>query len=133
MDVQQRRVPNWALVPVAVAVLMWQLLQGGTTYRDALVPSLLGGMIGIVFWLPGYWLRRTGAGDVKFAVVMGLLLGPIPALEANLVALVMLGAYALPSAYAGHYENRIPAVPALAFGLIVELIGGPWWLGQGGF
>lgn len=95
------------------------------------MPGLVGMVIGAAIWLPGYLLKQSGAGDVKLAMTIGLILGPLRAIEANLLALLVLGVYALPSAYLGGFRVRIPAVPALAFGFIVELISGPWLLGKG--
>lgn len=130
-DIRQRRVLNVALLPVFVLAVIGRSLEGWSGSPQSLIPGLIGAAISLGFWLPGYLLKQSGAGDVKFAMVVGLILGPLRAVEANLLALLILGMYALPSAYIGRTETRIPAVPALAFGFIVELIYGPWLLGRG--
>lgn len=57
--------------------------------------SLLGGVIGLAFFLPLYALRAMGAGDVKFFALLGLMMGASALLPIWLIASVIAGMHAL--------------------------------------
>ncbi|HEY0973483.1 MAG TPA: A24 family peptidase [Solimonas sp.] len=128
-DIRHHRVLNVALVPVAAFALAARVSGGWPGCDLSLWSGLAGAAIGLAFWLPGYLLKRSGAGDVKCAMVMGLVLGGTRALEANLIGFIALGLLALIAMLAGRRNSRIAAVPALATGFIAALAGGPWLLG----
>ncbi len=95
IDWQQRRVPNvllLALLLPAVAVLAWR---GTGILGIGWLPSLLGLALALALTLPGYALSRFGAGDVKLAAVMGLVLGWPLVVYALLVAGLLMGLGAL--------------------------------------
>lgn len=127
-DVRHRRVLNWALLPVLGFALAARISGGWPGCELSLVDGLLGALIGLVCWLPGYAIKKSGAGDVKLAIVMGLVLGGTRAFEANLIGFLVLGVQALVFYALGRRGTRMPAVPALAVGFIAELWGGPWLL-----
>ena len=130
-DVRHRRVLNWALAPVAILALAARASGGGSGCELSLVDGLIGAGIGLLMWLPGYGLKQCGAGDVKCAMVMGLVLGTSRALEANLLGFLVLGLMSVAMIVAGRRGRRIPAVPALSLAFCVELMGGPWILLRG--
>ena len=129
VDIRWRRVPNLALLPV----LLLLLLGGVHSYGSGCWPepgsSAVGALVGLAVWLPGYALGQVGAGDVKCAFVFGAVLGGVEALEANLLGLLVLGLMAAVAVVSGRRAVRLPVVPALALGFLIELAGGPWLLG----
>jgi len=72
-DLVARRVPNNLLI--VLAAMQCVLMVAGCAEASWLqaVAGLGAGLIGL---LPFYLLRMMGAGDVKFAALMGLMCGP---------------------------------------------------------
>lgn len=130
-DARHRRVLNWALAPVAAFALAARAAGGWQGCELSLLSGLAGAAIGLAFWLPGYLLKQSGAGDVKCAMTMGLVLGASRALEANLLGFLLLGLMSVAMLAAGRRGVRIPAVPALSLAFVAELAGGPWMLLRG--
>ncbi len=73
-DLQQRRVPNWLVVAGAVLAVVALALGTGPLGFDWQA-ALLGGAAGFGFLLLFYATGLMGAGDVKFAGVLGLWVG----------------------------------------------------------
>jgi len=127
-DWRQMRVPNvllvLALVPASLALIFNPT---GLLGADRL--SSLAGM-GIAFGLtlPGYIFRRFGAGDVKFAAVLGLMLGTARAFELILGASLLMGLAAL-ILLKLPVRNKFAAAPMLAAAFIVEMFCGPLLVG----
>ena len=94
-DWRHRRIPNALLLAVLLPAGALGVLLGSGPRG---VPTLTGGSglaAGFAVTLPGYLARLLGAGDVKLAAVLGLLLG-LPALWwALLAAALILGVMAL--------------------------------------
>lgn len=71
-DARQRRISNGLTLGAAALALAW-LLCTGTTWLGA--DAEQGGwacVIALVLTLPGYWMGRMGAGDVKLMTALGL-------------------------------------------------------------
>lgn len=92
-DLRARRIPN---------VITLALLLGGVGYALATkAPSVAlahvfgGGAVGLVLWLPFWFGRVLGAGDVKLAAAAGTWLGIPGVVEASLLAAVVGGVLAL--------------------------------------
>lgn len=83
--------------------------------------------LGFALTLPGYVLRRFGAGDVKFAAVLGLLLGVTRSFEMVLISSLLMGvtAFALLLLMKLPRETKFPAAPMLAVAFAVEMVFGP--------
>jgi prepilin peptidase CpaA len=127
-DWTHRRVPNVALLLVLVPAVLALVFQG-QGLLGARVWSSLGGMaLGFALTLPGYLMHRLGAGDVKFAAVLGLLLGTVRGFEMVLLASVLmgLGAAALLLMWKFPKQTRFPAAPLLSLAFVAEMLGGPW-------
>jgi len=93
-DLGGRRVPNtWALggAMLAIAALLTGYALFGLTWRSA----LSGAVSAFVVLLCGYAVGLMGAGDVKFAGVLGLWLGLSPWLPIAIGAGVLAGVHAL--------------------------------------
>lgn len=125
-DWQRQRVANGALVLMLVPALLALLLDGKGLLGASPGSSFGGMLLAFAATLPGYRLRLLGAGDVKFAAVLGLLLGVRRALEMLLWAALLLGVLALLLWWLhGTHKARFAAAPALSAGLLLELLGGP--------
>ena len=93
-DLLQRRVPNrWLLLSAALAflVLARDASPLAVTWQDALT----GGGVAFVVLLGFYALGMMGAGDVKFAAVLGLWLGGPPLVPIAVGAGLLAGGHAL--------------------------------------
>lgn len=113
-DFARRRIPNFALLPVVLIAAALPAIQGSGLLGVSPAASLFGGAIALAL-LPAYAAGGLGAGDVKLASTMGLLLGPGPMALVLVLAALLLGAAAWwiakmrPAARA-----HIPAAPMLA-------------------
>jgi len=123
-DLAVRRIANAALILVlAPALLALALNEQGLLGADRL-SSLLGLGLALTLTLPGYALGQLGAGDAKFAAVLGLLLGVQAIAACLLAAALILGLMAAVSALArGERAARMPTAPALALAFAASLAG----------
>jgi leader peptidase (prepilin peptidase) / N-methyltransferase len=122
IDFEHRRVLNVMLAPAAVAALLLSSVPG----MPGISAALLGGALGLgVFGLLGIAGRGRlmGAGDVKLAGLIGLMLG-YPAVTTALLAGTMLGGLAavglLVTRRAGR-KSYMAYAPYLALGAIIIL------------
>ncbi len=129
VDIRWRRVPNLALLPVLLMLVVAGVLNYGSGCWPEPGSSGVGAVLALAMWLPGYAVGQVGAGDVKCAFVFSAVLGGVEALEANLLGLLVLGLMAATAMVRGRRAARLPVVPALALGFLIELAGGPWLLG----
>ena len=125
-DWQQHRIPNAGLVLVLVPALLCLAVNRQGLLHTPITDSLLGFLTAGGILLPGYALGYMGAGDVKLAAVMGLLLGVLPALKMLLVFAVLLGAMSLVAFWRFRRQpqpnkRRVPAAPALMLGFTGQL------------
>lgn len=129
-DWQSHRIPNVALVLLLVPAVLALVVNGVGLLMLPPVPSLLGFLLGGGILLPGYVLGKMGAGDVKFAACIGLLLGPQSTCKMLLMFAIALGVL---SAAVWAYQRRVPdggkrriaAAPAMAAAFIVQLLWNP--------
>jgi len=71
-DARQRRIANLLTLGVGALALVY-LLYCGTTWMGAAAEQ--GGwacLVALAFTLPGYFMGRMGAGDVKLMIALGL-------------------------------------------------------------
>jgi len=94
-DWRRRRVPNPALILVAVPAVLALVFYRKGLLGAGVVESLVGFAFGAVILLPGYLSKQIGAGDVKLAALLGLLLGIKSALLAMLAAGIVIGLMAV--------------------------------------
>ncbi|MES2490377.1 MAG: prepilin peptidase [Pseudomonadota bacterium] len=125
-DWRSHRIPNVALVLVLVPAILALVVNGKGLLGVAILPSLMGFFVGGAILLPGYAIGKMGAGDVKFAACMGLLLGPLATFKMLLIFAILLGAIsAAVWMFYRHVpesgQRRIAAAPALAVGFSIQL------------
>jgi prepilin signal peptidase PulO-like enzyme (type II secretory pathway) len=122
IDFEHRRVLNVMLAPAAVVALLVSFLPGAPDPLQA----LLGGALGFgIFLLLGLLSRGAmGAGDIKLAGVIGLMIGYPPIISALLLGVALGGAAAavlLVARRAGR-KSTMAYAPYLAVGAIVVLL-----------
>jgi leader peptidase (prepilin peptidase) / N-methyltransferase len=126
IDFEHRRVLNVMLLPAAGAALAFSFLPG----QPGLISALLGAAAGLGLFLIFALISRghLGAGDVKLAAVLGLMLG-FPAVFYALFAGVILGGVAalalLVTRRAGRksYMAYAPYLSVGALGVLLQLLG----------
>jgi prepilin peptidase CpaA len=91
-DISYRCIPNYLILLGAALGILFGIHHQGLA---GLAASLLGLLVGIGLFLPGYLLRMTGGGDVKLMGALGSLLGPWLTLCAFLLYLLFGVAWAL--------------------------------------
>ncbi len=144
-DMAQRRIPNGLTFGAQGAAVAAYAVTGQGWLGLSLTAGLAGWALALAFALPGYVLKKLGAGDVKLFAAMGLLGGvdatlitfAVAGLLAGGVALLWLAAYRwffrleLPLSrmgisIAGVPEPKgrfLPFGSALAVGFLVALFG----------
>jgi leader peptidase (prepilin peptidase) / N-methyltransferase len=139
-DLRWMRLPDAIVVPLLPLGLAQAVLRAGTRptppallAHALLGAAALGGLYALVHVVSrGQWI---GLGDVKLALVAGVLLGgPRPALLALLLANVFAAAVAVAGLLAGRIrrDRRMPMGPFLVGGVVVaalygNLIALPGW------
>lgn len=118
IDLQRRRIPHALLLPVLVWAVAGLLLTGVGPLSQAPVATAAGLGIGLLLTVPGYLLGRVGGGDVKFAALIGALLGAPAAAAAFVLSGLLFGAQSLHAKLRGR-QAALPMAPALAAGFIV--------------
>jgi leader peptidase (prepilin peptidase)/N-methyltransferase len=130
-DLERRIVPNWVVLPAAAAVLALQTVSHPSPVWAIGAVGAAGFFFVAALAYPG----GMGMGDVKFALLMGAVLGRTTPVGVMLGLLFGL----LPSIVlfarhgVGARKLKIPFAPFLAAGAVVALFaGGPilhWYLG----
>jgi prepilin signal peptidase PulO-like enzyme (type II secretory pathway) len=93
IDFEHRRVLNVMLIPAAAVALLASFLSGAPTPLSALLGGAIG--FGIFFLIALVGRGKMGAGDVKLAGVIGLMIGSPQVLTALFVGILLGGAAAL--------------------------------------
>ena len=133
MDMRIHKVRNW-LVLIGIAMGVISLLIGSNPFPATPVSALSGMLIASVALLPFYVIRWMGAGDVKFAAVMGLWFGLSPyllviwlggSLLAGMHGIAVLAWRRLQhSSYGGWLQAHLPTPLAANFAPPVIATGG---------
>ncbi len=77
MDIRIRKVRNW-VVMLGLALGVAALLSSTQPFLTSSLSGLTGMLVAFAALMPFYVMRWMGAGDVKFAAVMGLWFGLSP-------------------------------------------------------
>lgn len=126
MDWRQRKVPNALLLALLLPAVAVLLVTGRSLLSAHWLSSLIGMAVGFAVTLPGYAVSKFGAGDVKLAAVLGLVVG-WPLVAWVLVATALLiGAASLLMVLAAGFAKaralRLPAGVAFAGAFIAVLV-----------
>jgi Type IV leader peptidase family. len=78
--------------------------------------GLEGGLLGLLIFLPFYWLGGMGAADLKLLGLVGVYLGPQGVLYSALYTALAGGVLAL-LALVFHASRRLPYAVAIAVGV----------------
>ena len=128
VDLRHRLILDAVTYPAILAAVACAIVAGGA------VPALLGGAVVGATFLAFYLLARVlyrsagalGLGDVKLAVLVGLLVGWPSALTAIMVSVVAGAVAAVALLVAGRSRNStMPYGPNLVLGAIAALLLGP--------
>lgn len=122
-DQRYHRIPNLALIVPAISVLGLWLTNGHGPFMQSGLDAVVGLATCGLLLLPAYLSGRIGGGDLKLALLIGALLGPIAGFAALLLAALLLGVMALIQRKA----REVPAGPALLGGL-VGVVTAPLWV-----
>ncbi|MES2684416.1 MAG: A24 family peptidase [Pseudomonadota bacterium] len=126
VDWRQRRVPNAMLLLLLLPAIAVLSIRGEGLLQTTWPASLLGFAVALGVTLPGYWVSRLGAGDVKLAAVLGFVQG-WPLVSYTLVAaglLLGLGALVMVvmAGFADVRKVRVPSAWALLVGFAAVLL-----------
>lgn len=107
-DVMFRRVPNSLLLLFLLAHTVCMIVAGYGIGGIDVWSSVTGATLGLIVFLPLYVWRVMGAGDVKFLVIIGALLGVKGLFFVWLVASVLAGLHALALRVLDAWAGAIP-------------------------
>jgi prepilin peptidase CpaA len=79
-DLMRLRVSNWLTLGGALIALGFLLLKGHTLTGYAPVAAAVAALLAALLSVPGYWLGKLGAADVKLLVALGLASDPLTVL-----------------------------------------------------
>jgi leader peptidase (prepilin peptidase)/N-methyltransferase len=124
IDIRIHIIPNKLVLTLMVAGVLFQLIQFGGRSLLIAVACMLG--ITVIFLIVGaiIGLHKIGAGDVKLAGAMGLVLGYPHILTAVLAMSIVLLAYCFIGVYAYKLtmKSMFAYAPFMMLGLVVGLI-----------
>jgi leader peptidase (prepilin peptidase) / N-methyltransferase len=130
-DFEHRLILDRVMFPSMVAALLLSLF--GHPWWAGIATGLAAGVVFLVLGLAGQAIFKAealGFGDVKLALFMGLLLGPLPTVQALFYGVVLAGVVAI-GVIAWHrsMKGSIAYGPYLAAGAVIMLfqipLGGP--------
>ena len=128
-DLRTHRIPNVALVLLLVPALQALAINRQGLLGAGILSSLAGFLVAGLLMLPGYRLGKMGAGDVKFAACMGLLLGLPQSIEWVLFSLIAMGlvsaAWIAVKRQWSSLHDRLPAGLAMSLAFCIEMAYGP--------
>ncbi|HSW12404.1 MAG TPA: prepilin peptidase [Solimonas sp.] len=127
-DLWRQRIPNVVLLLCLVPAVLALVVNGSGLLQVAAGSSVGGLALALGVLLPGYSTGKMGAGDVKFAACLGLLLGFGRTVEMLLFAGVAMGILGLLwlKAMAADKKTRFPAGSAFALAFCAEMLAGPF-------
>jgi len=132
-DWTYRVIPNpTVLAVIGLKLLLWglSLLGVKTVFSVGILQSVLGFAIcSILFSISGLFGRKVGAGDVKLAAAMGLLLGAYGSLLAVVVMGLLILCYCVFQSrmrFVSLLRTNIPMGPFITLGMLTACIGMPY-------
>ncbi|NDU87080.1 MAG: hypothetical protein G3I09_02695 [Ferrovum sp.] len=115
-DLRNRKVSNlWILVGLLLYLLLLPFDQHGV------VRAVIGGVVGLVIFLPFYWKGGMGAADLKLLGLVGVYLGPLGVVYCALYTALAGGGIAV-WVLLVRGSSRLPYALAIASGVAVYLL-----------
>ncbi len=71
-DLRQRRISNWLSLGGVALALLYLLLRGETLLHASPADGLLAAGLALLLTVPGWWIGKLGAGDVKLLLGIAL-------------------------------------------------------------
>lgn len=128
VDIWCQKAPNLLLVLALVPAVLALVVNGNGVLDAGAGSSVAGFALGGLVTLPGYLLHKMGAGDVKLAMVLGLLSGITGAVTWLLYGFIVLGAVSLVVWFLRNYYGiggeKIPAAAAFVAGFMGWMLWG---------
>jgi prepilin signal peptidase PulO-like enzyme (type II secretory pathway) len=126
VDLEERRVPNVFVLPATAVALLAQ----GLLHTDRFLECVLAGLGAALFFFVALLISRNsvGMGDVKLALLIGVVLGDdvVGALFVACVVAALVGVVMIARSGVGARKQAIPFAPFLALGAVLGLlIGSP--------
>ena len=103
LDIRTRRIPNALTFGAALAAFLFHGLFSGITGFGL---SVAGWAVGLALFLPLFFLRGMGGGDLKLLAAIGAWLGPGTVIWVGLWSAVAGGVFALVVALARGYTKQ---------------------------
>jgi prepilin peptidase CpaA len=121
-DLKARKIPNRL---VYTGLVLGPLCQVLLPSGDGLWISLKGMGLGLAVFLPLYFLRAMGAGDVKLMAMVGSFIGPRLLIGASLATLVSGGVMAVFVALKKHeFRRLVENLKLMFFGSAIKAASG---------
>ncbi|MCP1649044.1 prepilin peptidase [Pseudomonas nitroreducens] len=76
-DLTRLRVSNWLTLGGALAALLFLMLKGHTLTGFTPLAAAVAALLAALLTVPGYWLGKLGAADVKLLVALALASDPL--------------------------------------------------------
>ena len=119
-DLRERRIPNRVVIPAAAVAFVESVLSG--TWRSDIPSGILAATL---FLIPiiVYGPAKSGVGDVKLALFIGLWVGYPAIVGAILVAAIAISVLALVTWIFRKFDRKatVPMAPFLALGTFTML------------
>lgn len=71
-DLAQRRISNWLTFGGLGAALLYLVMTGKSVIGASVLAAVLAFALALIITVPGYVLKKLGAGDVKMMAALGL-------------------------------------------------------------
>lgn len=131
-DLTRRRIPNVLIFGALIASGVSFVFTAKSPLGASPVAAIIGVGLALFFTLPGYLMRRLGAGDVKLLLAIAALGGAMATLASFIVAALLAGGFAMLWLTMGPLLGRpaqfgcktLPFGAALAAGFIFALMRG---------
>ena len=128
-DFEHRLILDRVMFPSMALALVLSLTGdpwfSGQSWWHGIATGLAAGLLFLLLAIGGAWLFKTeamGFGDVKLAVFMGLLLGPLPTIYAMFYGVFLAGLAAIAViVWTRSMKGSIAYGPYLAAGALIEL------------
>ncbi len=127
VDYIVRKIPNELILSMFIIKIIFIIISiiNSAGVKSVLLPSVLGLVVGaVLFFIPSFFAKQIGAGDIKYCAAIGFCFGIYDYLQSMIImafALLVLLAY-LMATKKGNLKTLSAMGPYLSFGVIVTVI-----------